>query len=233
MASPSRRGRTAKERLSPTALGYGARAAGLVLVFGPLLGVTGGTTVDVVVGIGVVCFGRALLAEREGSPVFLALATMIITGSAWVAAARWSSTDLVDIRGAQAVLGATLAVGPPSAATGMGLAAGAAFLALVLWSEEPRRWWRRSLEGVVVPAEMVALSLFVVTLFAGPKPIVGGGATLGGAPALAVWSAGTFGIAAAAVAGGHLVGGRTVLSAALVGLAAAAAVAGGALIGIG
>lgn len=231
MASHRRDG-TAKERLTPAAVAYGARSAGLVLVFGALLGIARASAIEVLVGLALACFGRSVLAEREKEPAFLGCALLVIAGATWVVTTRWGSPDLGDIRGAQAILGHTVAVGPVPIATGIGLAAGGGFLALALWAGDVRSWARRRRDAVFVSAEVLAGALFIVTLFAGPRLVWSGTDRLAASIATASWVLLTALVSAGAVALGAVVTTRAAVSAIVAGVAAAAAVVGRALVGI-
>lgn len=141
------------------------RVAGLVVAAGYLLAVTEGPLMMVVGALALITFGRGLVVDRTHEA--LAGASLaVIAAALGVVALRWGSFDLGDIRGAQGVLGPSIAVGPQETVVAMGMAAGAGLVALIVWlGEAPdpqvdRLWLRRS--------EAACGALAVVTVFWGP-----------------------------------------------------------------
>ncbi|HEX2239691.1 MAG TPA: hypothetical protein VHJ82_00905 [Actinomycetota bacterium] len=77
-------------------------------------------------------FGRGLHLD-QGRLVLSGVALSILTAGLTIGAARWGSPDLDHIRGAQAVLGPALLVGPTQVAIATACAAAAALLAGIVW----------------------------------------------------------------------------------------------------
>jgi hypothetical protein len=163
------------------------RAAGLVLALPFLLGLLPGSLAAVAIGLIALAAGRIAAVSTER--LFTAAAVIVFAAAAAVGAARWGSFDLDFLRGAQAVLGPTVAVAPPEAAGAAAAAAAAGTVALGLWLGKPHplELWR---------VEAVAGALMLVTVFAGPA-LPGLGAP-GSFPRVALWVAGSAGVAAAA-----------------------------------
>lgn len=163
------------QEASPAAFASGARAAGLVITFGYLLGVVAGPLVAVVGGLALITYGRSLLLTRI--PASLAgAAVAVLAGSLGVGALRWEALGLADLRGVQAVLGPTLLVGPTQSAVATSIAAGAALLALAVWLSSP---WPTHRIGLLWAAlEAVAAALAITTVFFDPAEsgLGGGGA---------------------------------------------------------
>lgn len=141
------------------------RVAGVVVAAGYLLGLTQGPLMMVIGALALITFGRGLVVEREHEA--LAGTALAVVGAALgVAALRWGTFDIGEIRGAQGVLGPTLLVGPEEVAAAAGAAAAGGAVALIVWlaeapaPERPERW--------VWVAEAVAGALALVTVFGGP-----------------------------------------------------------------
>ena len=171
-------------------LSAAARISGAVIALGYLTGLVPGTLAAAVLALGTMTFGRSMWSRGELLGV---VAFGVVVLASLVGALRWGSDSLDAIRGAQAVLGPTILIGPQEAAIGAGLAAGAGVIALSVWLGVPRpvglwSWVITSAEGVVV-------ALCLVTSFWGPAviaPSVGDWAELGrdvGGWALAVLAA--------------------------------------------
>lgn len=159
--------------------GIGARAAGAVLLLGYLLAIVGGTLPVVVGGLGLVTLGRAVRAAGKDD-LFLAGSLAVVAVALQAGAFRWETLDLARLRGAQAVLGPTLLVGPADAATACWFAALAAVAALSVWLATARRS-DDGLEGAVARylwfGEAALGALAVVTVFWGgslPRGSFGG-----------------------------------------------------------
>jgi hypothetical protein len=114
-----------------------ARSAGAVLALGYLLGLAPGPLVAAVGGLALITYGRVLLVDRTMSALACA-ALAVVAGAVGVAALRWGTLDLGELRGVQAVLGPTILVGPTSVAIASAAAAVAALLALAVWMLGPR-----------------------------------------------------------------------------------------------
>jgi hypothetical protein len=115
--------------LERSALAAALRVSGVVFALGYLLGFLDGPIVAVAGGIALVVLGRLLLTE--GREVLLgSVALAVFAGALGVAALRWNTLEIGTLRGAQAVLGPTLLVGPESLATAAWLAAVGGLVAL-------------------------------------------------------------------------------------------------------
>ncbi len=143
-----------------------------------LLGLVAGPLVAVVGGLALITFGRALLLDRVPA-ARSALALAVVAGALGVAALRWGSLDLVELRGVQSVLGPTILVGPTAAAAAGCVAGAAGLLALSSWLFEVRAASRGALIWTVVEAGVWSLAL--VTVFFDPARSALQGAGLGGA----------------------------------------------------
>jgi hypothetical protein len=187
----------------------GARAAGLVIALGYLLGLVRGPVVGVAGGLALVTLGRCAVAASPDD-LHLGGALALLAGALGVGVLRWGALDLGDLRGAQAVLGPTLLVGPAAAAAACWAAAGAAVVALATWLAAARgaddglegdRRPARSLWG----AEAVTGGIAIVSVFWGPSTprgsLVGGAALI----ALAGWVLAVAAVTAAAAGGALLV----------------------------
>lgn len=160
-------------------LSSGARAAGALIALGYLLGLVPGTLGAAIGSLALLSFGRSLMTPTSRGVVGLT-AFGVLALAAAVGGLRWGMSSLDGIRGAQAVLGPTILVGPEEAAVGVGLAAGAGVVALGLWLSVDRpegivSWVLDCLEGAVG-------ALLLVTSFWGPAIVARGG---GGAGELA------------------------------------------------
>ena len=174
----------------------GARCAGAVVALGYLLGFVAGPLVPVIGGLALITFGHGLLLDRP-SRAFSAAGLAIVAGAVGIGALRWGAMGLDAIRGAQQVLGPTVLVGPPTAATASSLAAGSAVLGLVAWmsSSDPGRLLPRA--GWA--AEIAIGALAIVWIFWGDAASSGGG--------LARWAGAVAAVTAVAL-GGALVAHR-------------------------
>jgi hypothetical protein len=147
------------------AFSVGARVAGGVIALGYLSGMVAGPIVAVVGGLALMTLGRGLaMAARE--EVIAGAALAVIASAFGVVALRWGALDLEALRGAQAVLGPTVLVGPTTQAVASWLAAGAALIALGLWLGPvvPRDGWT----GLLWAAEALIGALAIVSVFWGP-----------------------------------------------------------------
>ncbi|HVM36085.1 MAG TPA: hypothetical protein VM784_12175 [Actinomycetota bacterium] len=163
------------------------RAAGLVLALPFLLGLLPGSLAAVAIGLLALAAGRMVAVPAER--LFTAAAVIVFAAATAVGAARWGSFDLDFLRGAQAVLGPTVAVAPAEAAGAAVAAAAAGTVALGLWLGRPHPLELWGLEAI-------AGALILVTVFAGAA-LPGLGAP-GSFPRLVLWVAGSAAIAAAA-----------------------------------
>jgi hypothetical protein len=148
-----------------------ARAAGAVIAAGYLFGVVPGPIVAMAGGLALITLGRALLADR-GADLLIAAAFSVAAGALGIGAFRWGSLQLGDVRGAQAVLGPTVLVGPTGASLAGWLAVAGSVVAMAVWVGTARRSALRlggpvgTRLGAVV--ETLLASLAVVTVFWGP-----------------------------------------------------------------
>lgn len=168
------------QEASPAAFASGTRAAGLVIGLGYLFGLVAGPVVAVVGGLALITYGRSLLLMRIPTAI-AGGAIAVIAGSLGVGALRWQALELVELRGAQAVLGPTVLVGPTQTAVAVGIAAGAALVALAVWLSAP---WPAARAGYVWSAlEAGLVALAIVTVFFDPSRSGFGGAGVGSLPA--------------------------------------------------
>lgn len=188
--------------------GAGARVAGSVLALGYLLGLVRGPLVAVVGGLALLTLGRCAAAAGSDD-LLLGGALAVIAGALQVGGLRWETLDLAQLRGAQAVLGPTLLVGPQAAGAAAWLAALAAVAALSAWLATARRG-DEGLGGRLVHGfwvvEAVVGAFAIVTVFWGgsvPRGSFGGG---GGAVAILQWAVSVAAVAAAAIAGATFLG---------------------------
>ena len=178
--------------------GAGARAAGAVVLLGYLLGVVQGPLLAVIGGLALVTLGRCV-AAGDPDDLFLGGSLAVLAAALQAGAFRWETLDLARLRGAQAVLGPSVLVGPEAAAAGcwLGLLAGAAGLAV--WLATARRA-DETLAGSLVRglwlAEAALGSLALVTVFWGGSLARGSLGGPDGAAAIGQW------LAAVAVVGG-------------------------------
>lgn len=142
-----------------------ARVAGVIGALGYLFGVVEGPILGVLAGLALVTFGRALVSP-QGAELVGPAAFGVMAGAVGAVALRWGTLDLADIRGAQGVIGPTLAVEPLPVALLAGAALAASTVALGLWltgaaeitTPGPRWWW----------VETATVALFLASLFCGP-----------------------------------------------------------------
>ena len=162
------------------------RVAGTVIALGYLTGLVRGPLVVVVGALGLITFGNALLLNRRDAAA-AAAALAVVAGALGIGALRWQTLDLQRLRGAQAVLGPSIWVGPPEAAIACGIGLAACVVALAVWLllpiGRPRLYW------VWMGVELVIASLAAVTVFADPAYSALGGAGAGAALiAFALWA---------------------------------------------
>lgn len=218
--------------MTPPAVGYGLRITGVVLAAGYLLALAAGSVLDVVVALALISLGRSMVTQSHAGPSLYSSCLVLLAGAGAIAAVRWESSALADIRGAQAVLGPTVSVGPSAAAFASAAGAIAGVIALALWSGHWSFRWGERAESALVVAETLAPALFLVTLFAGPAVVFDGGvATI--AWGLGTWSGGVSLVGGAAAGAGLLVERRPLLRAVSLGLAAAALTTAAALLAVG
>ena len=167
---------------------------------GYLLGLVPGLVVSLVGGLALITYGRALLLDSHAASLSVA-ALAVTSGALGVAALRWGTLDLAELRGVQAVLGPTVMVGPTELSAAGIAAAAASLIALGVWWTAPTSvglaWtlWS-ALEGIL-------WALAVVTVFFDPAGAAWSGLGVGAflvelgrwAAAVAVASAIAFGIA--------------------------------------
>ena len=182
--------------------GAGARAAGGVLALGYLLGLVRGPLVAVVGALALMTLGRCAAAD-DSDDLVLGGSITVVAGALLVAALRWETLDLPRLRGAQAVLGPTVLVGPPGAAAAAWVAALAGTVALSVWLATVRRGdgetSGRLVRGVWL-AEAAVGGFAIATAFWGgsvPRGSFGGSE---GALALGRWIA-AIGVVTGAAAG--------------------------------
>ncbi|MDQ4143536.1 MAG: hypothetical protein M3198_07300 [Actinomycetota bacterium] len=175
-ADPSTQTEAVEQTRDLEALSAGTRVGGALIALGFLMGLVPGPIAAAIGAVALLSFGRSLAVAtfRE----YLGLAAFgVVALAAAVGALRWGSSSLDDIRGAQAVLGATVIVDPQEAAIGAGLAAGAGVLALSLWlgSHRPRGLVSFALSC----AEGLVVALLLVSAFWGPAVVGPSGADSG------------------------------------------------------
>ena len=202
---------------SPRRSGWatGARVAGLVVALGYLLGVVRGPIVAVVGGFALVTLGRCAAATHS-EDLHLGGSLALLAGALGVGALRWGALDLGDLRGAQAVLGPTLLVGPAAVAAACWFAAGASLVALAAWLAAARSsddaidgdrrpahwlWW----------AEATVGALAIVSVFWGPSTPRGSLTSGPALVALAGWAVAVAVAASAAAGGAELLARRPLL----------------------
>lgn len=198
-----------------------ARVAGVVVALGYLLGAVDGPVLGPIGGIGLITMGRALVTP-PGSWLLGVGSFGVVAAASGVAALRWGTLGLADLRGAQGVLGPAVLVEPVGLAAACIAAAGGGLLALGLWAVEPGPGGGRTL---VWGGELLATGLLLTGLFVGPE--VGGFLDL-------TWWAGGLGLCCAAgVAGSRLLAGARVrLRAGLLAGAAALTLGAAAVVGV-
>ena len=138
-----------------------------MIAAGYLSGLVPGPIVAMAGGFALITLGRALLAER-GADLLITASFSVLAGALGIGAFRWGSMQLTDVRGAQAVLGPTVLVGPTEAALAGWLAVVGSVLALAVWVGTARRPGLGL--GILVGALVESLlgALAVVTVFWGP-----------------------------------------------------------------
>ena len=210
------------------AVAVGAQAAGVVLAGGYLLGLVQGPVIAVVGGLALIAFGRAVFLDRAWAAV-TGVAIAVLAGALGVGALRWDAIELRALRGAQAVLGPTVLVGPirVSVAAWLGLAAiviaGVVLLSAPVGKGRPALA-ARAIEGIVI-------GLAAATVFWGPA--IPDGLDLGAtAAAVGEWGLVT-GAVAVPVVGLSFVAAKAPMALrwALLVLAGALAATGAALVG--
>lgn len=144
----------------------GVRVAGVVIALAYLTGWLPGPLLAAAGGLALVTFGHALLLERVPS-LFTGAAFAAIVVALSAGALRWSTLDLGELRGVQAVLGPTVLVGPGLAAAGAWAGGVACVLGIAVWLRFPRREaWFSLLPWA---AEVLVVSLATATVFWGPE----------------------------------------------------------------
>lgn len=218
---------------SASAWSAGARAAGLVVALGYLLGFVRGPVMAVIGGLALVTLGRCV-SLRAPDDAALAASLAVLAGALGVGALRWGAVELGDLRGIQAVLGPTVLVGPGAAAAACWVAAGGALGALAVWLATARS------SDLLSPAparlalglwllEAVVGAFAIVSVFWGPSIPRG---SFGGDAALAFlrWLVLVGAVAAAAVASALFLAARPRWRWAALGGGAVAAAAGAGLV---
>ena len=207
---------------------------GLVVALGYLTGVVNGPLVAAVGGLALITLGRSLRMDRYGRALSSA-GFAVVAGALGIAAIRWGTLELAELRSVQSVLGPTILVGPEAAAIAAILATAAAAVALGLWVTAG------PVSGLLhwtwTVLETLAVALALVTAFWGPKILIGSDGVPGAEvlESIGVWAAAAGGVTFASVAGGLLArllpaSVRTALMIlALVALTVAAALLGSAL----
>jgi hypothetical protein len=143
-----------------------ARVGGLVLALGYLTGLVSGPLVAAVGGLALNTFGRSLRMDRAGRGL-AAAGFAVVAGALGIAAVRWGTLDLAELRSVQAVLGPTLLVGPEPAAIGTIIATVAASVALGLWvAALPVQGF---IQWAWTGLETLTVALALVSAFWGPK----------------------------------------------------------------
>ena len=210
------------------ALAVGAQVAGVILAAGYLLGLVQGPVIAVVGGLALIAFGRAVFLDRAWAAV-TGVAIAVLAGALGVGALRWDAIELRALRGAQAVLGPTVLVGPVrvSAAAWLGLAA--VVIAGVVLLSAPVGTGRTALAARII--EGLVIGLAAATVFWGPA--IPDGLDFGElVPKVGVWVLATLAIAVPVV-GLSFVAAKAPMPLrwALLALAAALAVTGAVLLG--
>jgi hypothetical protein len=179
-----------------------------VIVLGYLLGLVRGPLLAVVGGLALVTLGRCA-AAKGSDDVFLGGALAVLAGALQVGGLRWETLDLAQLRGAQAVLGPTVLVGPEAAAAASTVAGIAGVAALAVWLASARRT-EEGVGGRTVQllwfAEAALGAFAIVTVFWGASVPRGSFAGGDGVRALAGW------VLAVAVVGACAVIGATYLA---------------------
>ena len=141
------------------------RVAGAIGALGFLSGVVDGPIIGAVAGLALITFGRSALSQ-VGSELIAPAAFAVLAGAAGAAALRWGTLDLAEIRGAQGVLGPTIAVEPQEVALLAIAALLAASVSLGLWLGH--RGERGTFFGLWWWVEALVGALFLAALFSGP-----------------------------------------------------------------
>jgi hypothetical protein len=177
-----------------------ARAGGLVLALGYLSGLVSGPLVAALGGLALNTFGRSLRMGRAGQE-FAAAGFTVVAGALGVAAIRWGTLELAELRSVQAVLGPTVLVGPEPAAIAAIIAAVAASVALGLWvAALPVKGF---IQWTWTGLETLTMALALVTAFWGPKILFDSPASTSEMLAsLGIWAAATAVVTFAGIAGG-------------------------------
>jgi hypothetical protein len=172
------------------------------VALGYLTGLVNGPLVAAVGGLALITFGRSLRMDSYGRAL-AAAGFAVVAGALGIAAIRWGTLELAELRSVQAVLGPTILVGPEAAAIAAILASAAASVALALWvTALPVRgfvhWTWTGLETLTV-------ALALVTAFWGPKILLGSDVPAAEVrESFEVWAAAAGGVTFVAVAGGLL-----------------------------
>ncbi len=192
------------------------------MALGYLLGFVPGPIVAAVGGLALATFGRGLeLSRIDEARVGLALA--VIAGAAGVAALRWGTLELEELRGAQAVLGPTVLVGPTAVAAACWAALIVGSFALGLWIAPVSRVTGR--DRFRLALETSAGALLLVSVFWGPAVV---GASVGNRAAAALgWAVASLVVAGLAYVSARFVG-ELAIKVQLGAMAAAAVVVGAA-----
>lgn len=222
----------AADALAPgSRLSTAARVAGVVIAAGYLLGLTPGPLVSVIGALGLVTYGRLLIAERPEA-IRNGIALAIVAAALGVGALRWGTLDLGELRGVQSVLGPSLLVGPPTAAIACGAAALGALLALGSWLNDPRPSGRVGYAWAGVEALLWSLAV-VTVLFDPARSALGGAGLLSALVELGRWALATIVATALAVGVASLESGLTGrLRWSVLGVAGALVAVAGALVAV-
>lgn len=119
--------------MTPARLALASRTAALVVAAGTLWGVSG-SVVTLVAAAGLATFGRAVAGGGLERTFVLG---SIFAAALVPAALRWGEARPRDLRGIQAVLGPTVAVGPPEVAIATAVSGAVAVLAFGAWLGRP------------------------------------------------------------------------------------------------
>ena len=147
------------------AVAVGAQVGGLVLAAGYLLGFVQGPVIAVVGGLALIAFGRAVFLDR-GWAAISGVAIAVLAGALGVGALRWDAIELRALRGAQAVLGPTVVVGPVRVAAAAWLGVAAVVIAGIVLLSAPVGRGRSAIAARIV--EGLVIGLAGATVFWGP-----------------------------------------------------------------
>jgi hypothetical protein len=137
-----------------------------VLALGYLTGLVSGPLVAAVGGLALNTFGRSLRMDRAGRGL-AAAGFAVVAGALGIAAVRWGTLELAELRSVQAVLGPTLLVGPERAAIAAIIATVAGSVALGLWvAALPVQGF---IQWAWTGLETLTVALALVSAFWGPK----------------------------------------------------------------